>query len=253
MTLFHALLVLHVATGAIGLLTMWVPLVGRKGGPAHKRWGRVFAWCIMATATFAVGMSLLTLADPAGTHPKIADLALIRCLFGWMMLHLSVFTVLLAWFGLETIRNRREHAGHRNVVTIALQAATLVTGFACAWFGWRDGFPLMIAIVPLGVVTVALQARFILAAEPARNDWQIQHMRALVGAGVSVYTAFFSFGAANTFPEIAFNPVLWAAPTIAGCAVIAYHQRRLAGRVAGARVPGEAEASVSAAARGRRS
>lgn len=228
MLLFKTLLALHVATGTIGLVTLWVPLIGRKGGAAHKRWGRVFAYAIMATASLAVAMSLLTLADPRGTHPKIDDTALIRCLFGWLMLHLSVFTVLLAWFGLSTVRRRRDHRAHRNPVLIGLQAATLATGIACAYFGWREGFPLMIGIVPLGVATVALQARFVMADRPGPNDWQIQHMRALVGAGVSVYTAFFAFGAANLLPAIAFNPVLWAAPTLLGCAVIAYHQSRIA-------------------------
>lgn len=235
MSVFNGLLVLHVAAGAVGLIALWVPLIGRKGSPRHKWWGRVFSTCLLATGAFAIGMSLCTLAAPFETHPKLDDIVLIRGLFGWMMLYLSTFTMALAWFGVQCVRNKRDHARHRNPLTLGLLAATVLTALACAGYGALHGEPLMIAIALLGITTAALNMRFILTPAPAPNEWLVQHMRALVGAGVSVYTAFFSFGAANLLPQVAFSPVLWAAPTIAGIAVIIYHQARIRGQVAGRR------------------
>ena len=52
-----------------------------------------------------------------------------------------------------------------------------------------------------------------------------QHIKCLVGAGISVYTAFFAFGAVRFIPELALQPGLWAVPLIVGLALIIYHQR----------------------------
>ena len=47
----------------------------------------------------------------------------------------------------------------------------------------------------------------------------------MVGAGISVYTAFFAFGAVRLLPELALTPGLWAIPLVTGLALIIYHQR----------------------------
>ena len=226
---FHSLLVVHVVAGTIGLATLWPPLVGAKGGATHKAIGRVFAWCLIVTGICAAGMSLCTLYAPLETHPKLDDLNLILSLFGWMMLYLSTFTVALAWYGLQCARLKRDHKGHRNPLTVGLQIATLVTAVLCAGQGLRYGQPLMLAIASLGLIAASLNLRYIFSATPPAREWTVQHMRCMVGAGVSVYTAFFSFGAANLLPAVAFNPILWASPTLIGIAVIATHQLRLRG------------------------
>jgi hypothetical protein len=45
-----------------------------------------------------------------------------------------------------------------------------------------------------------------------------------VGAGISVYTAFFAFGAVRLMPELALTPTLWAIPLVIGLSLIVYHQ-----------------------------
>ena len=45
--LFEALIIAHIITGTVGLLCIWVPILGRKGGAVHKRWGRVFAYSML--------------------------------------------------------------------------------------------------------------------------------------------------------------------------------------------------------------
>ena len=96
---FQLLVVLHVATGAVGLVAFWVPVLGRKGGPAHRRFGRIFNQLMFATAATAILMALLNLHDPAGTHPHIKDPEFTRNIFGWMMLYLGVLTVNLTAYG----------------------------------------------------------------------------------------------------------------------------------------------------------
>ncbi|MFZ4807142.1 MAG: hypothetical protein ACOYLQ_07780 [Hyphomicrobiaceae bacterium] len=230
MWIFHVLLWMHVVTGAIGLVALWPPMLGRKGGAVHKRWGKVFAYCLLATSFFAIGMSLCTLAAPLETHPKLTDIRMIRGLFGYMMLYLATFTMALAWYGLACVRHKQDHRRHRNIVTLGFQGATALTAILCAVQGWLGDQPLMIGISSLGIVAATLNTLYIVSRDPPHNEWLVQHMRALVGAGVSIYTAFFSFGAANLLPAVAFNPVLWATPTLIGIGVIGYHQTRLRGQ-----------------------
>ena len=231
--LFHGLVGLHIATGSVGLICMWVPVIGRKGGTAHKRWGKVFAWSMLITGCFAIGISLCTLISPLGTHPFAADnpfyenVDLIRGVFGWMMLYLATMTIMLAWYGLLCIRNRKQHQANRTVLNFFLQAATLAAALNCSWQGIVLGNPLMIAIAVVGTAAAILNTRFLLDDNPPVNEWLIQHTRGLVGAGISVYTAFLAFGAVNLLPAYAFNPAVWATPTVLGVSLLLYHQAKI--------------------------
>lgn len=228
--LFEHLVIAHIVTGTVGLVAMWVPVLGRKGSPTHKRWGKVFAATMLLTGSIAVGISLCTLHSPLQTHPFSDDAALVRGLFGWMMLYLATMTIMLAWYGLFCIRNKGRHDRNRNPLNFFLQLATFVAAANCAWRGFALGQPLMVGISVVGLTAAILNTRFILLQKPPLNEWLIQHTRGLVGAGISVYTAFLAFGAVNLLPAYAFNPIVWATPTVLGVSLLLYHQFRIVGQ-----------------------
>jgi hypothetical protein len=225
--LFESLVIAHIVTGSVGLIAVWVPIVGRKGGPTHKRWGKVFAWSMLLTGSIAIGISLCTLHSPLETHEFSEDAAMVRGVFGWMMLYLASMTIMLAWYGLLCIRNRRRHEANRNPLNLFLQAATFITAANCAYRGILLGNGLMVGISIVGLTAAILNTRFILRTSPPLNEWIIQHTRGAVGAGISVYTAFLAFGAVNLLPAYAFNPFVWATPTVLGVSLLLYHQYRI--------------------------
>ncbi|MEO1420067.1 MAG: hypothetical protein AAFU66_03825 [Pseudomonadota bacterium] len=238
--LFHKLVVAHIATGTMGLITMWVPVVGRKGGATHRKWGTIFAWALIATGVIAVGISLCTLIAPLETHPHngppFTDNApLIRGIFGWMMLYLATMTIALAWYGLQCIRLRSEHKRHRNALEVTLQCLMFMTAANCMFQGVLLGQPLLMGIAVVGLTAGVLNLKFIFTDSPPLFEWQIQHSRGLVGAGISVYTAFLAFGAVNLLPSYALNPALWATPAALGISYLLYHQFRIARRRPSAR------------------
>ena len=94
--------------------------------------------------------------------------------------------------------------------------------------GLLIGQPLMLGVSLIGWATVGTNLRFLYKRQPASNDWLREHIKGLVGAGISVYTAFFAFGAVRTFPTLALHPVLWAIPLTVGLAIIIYQWRKLA-------------------------
>ncbi len=225
--LFQMLVVLHVATGAVGLVAFWVPVLGRKGGPAHKRFGRLFNRLMLATAATAILMALLNLHDPAGTHPHIADAEFTRNIFGWMMLYLGVLTVNLTLYGWNALLKRRDHAAHRNPWTLALQALLLALSANTAVRGFLVDQPLMIGISTIGFATVATNMWFILTPRPRPVYAMREHVKGLIGTGISVYTAFLAFGAVRFVPELALHPGLWSIPLVTGLATILWHWARL--------------------------
>jgi cadmium resistance protein CadD (predicted permease) len=221
---FFAFLVVHVATGVAGLVSFWVPVLGRKGAAAHRRWGRFFYNCLLVTATMAVGMSLCSLYAPLETHPKLDDAGLVRGLFGWMMLYLAILTVSLCWHGLESVRNKLRHAANRSLANVGLQLVVIVAALNCAWQGWLIGQFLMMAISLVGIASGLTNLSFAFKASPGRSDYLKEHVKALVGAGISVYTAFLAFGAVRFMPHNAFDPTMWAVPLFLGILLIVYHQ-----------------------------
>lgn len=236
--LFDILIALHITTGAPGLIAFWLPVVTKKGSQLHKVSGRAFTVMMLLTASFAVAMATLTISHPIKTHPQLmeidafSDPVLIRGIFGWMMLYLGILTINLAWYGWVTVRHKTEHEKMRGPINLALQGLLTVASLNCAVQGMLIQQPMMIGISMVGFATVATNMWFILNRSPKPIDWLLEHIKALVGTGISVYTAFFAFGAVRLMPQLALAPILWAIPLIIGLTLIIYHQRTVIDRSA---------------------
>lgn len=239
---FEPLVWAHIATGATGLVSLWPAVFARKGSTLHRNAGKLFAYMMIATGALAIGISLCSLYAPVETHPwsvdpeRAMDVPTLRGLFGWMMLYLGVLTIALCWHGLMSAWNKRDYAANRTARNVALQGLMIIAGLWCAARGMSLGQPIMIGVAIPGIVAGGLNTLFLLDRAPAMNEWLVQHFRGQIGAAISVYTAFFAFGAVNMFPALAFNPVLWSLPTVLGVSYMiwhqlkVFHQRRRAGQ-----------------------
>jgi hypothetical protein len=224
--LFEHLVMVHIVVGAFGLAAFWVPVFARKGGVNHRRWGLWFAWAMLINGVLAAGMAACTLIDPLPTHPKMTDAALVRGVFGWMMLYLGVLTASLAWHSLMVVRNKREHARDKAALHVAVQLATVLTALTCLVIGVRLGQPIMIAMPFIGFASAATNLWYMFKPAPQPGDYVIEHFKAGVGAGISVYTAFLAFGAVRYAPQHALNPIAWSIPCIIGLSIIFWHAHK---------------------------
>ncbi len=224
MVLFESLVAAHVVTGATGLVSLWAPVVTKKGSPRHQFWGRVFVFAMIATGAIAVGISLCSLFYPLETHTFSDDVPMIRGLFGWLMLYLGVLTVALAWHSYVAARHKMNRAAYGTRTNLALQLAMGAAAANCAVQGLLISQYLMVGIAVPGLVAATLNSIYIMQENPPPREWLVQHFRSGIGAGISVYTAFFAFGAVNTIPALAFNPILWALPTVLGVSYMLKHQ-----------------------------
>lgn len=224
-SLFHALVVVHIAIGAIGLVSFWVPVLAKKGRDVHKRGGRLFARTMLVTGVIAVSISVTSLIEPRGTHPLVTDVALIRAQFGWLMMFLGVLTFGFAWHGLAAVRHRANHRQHRRPVSVVVPVLVIVTGVHCAYQGaFVVDQPLLVWVGLLGAFSASTILHFIFSDDHDPREWLHQHLRSSVGAGISAYTAFLAVMIVRVRPEEAFNPWLWILPTIPGSIYIGRHE-----------------------------
>ena len=89
------------------------------------------------------------------------------------------------------------------------------------------GQPLMIGISTIGFATVGTNLWFMFTARPRPVYALREHVKGLIGTGISVYTAFLAFGAVRFVPELALHPGLWAIPLVTGLATIIWHWAQL--------------------------
>lgn len=216
----------HIVTGATGLVMFWIPVLSRKGGQAHRVWGRRFEIAMLATGSLAVAMATCTLLDPLGTHPHQTDARFVSGIFGWMMIYLALLTISLAWHGVTVVTNARDRAANRRPFAVGLQVVVIVAALNCAIQGLLIGQILMVLISTIGIASGVTNLVFSFKPRPTPGDHVLEHIKASVGAGISVYTAFLAFGAVRLIPEHVFNPVLWSMPTLIGVSLIIFFQMR---------------------------
>ena len=113
---------------------------------------------------------------------------------------------------------------------MTLQAVLMISATNCAIQGLIIGQMMMVGISFVGFATVATNLWFILKEKPGPVAWLLEHIKGIVGTGISVYTAFFAFGAVRIMPELALTPALWSVPLVTGLAMIIYHQRAVSKR-----------------------
>lgn len=223
MALFEAIVVAHVITGTVGLVAFWGPIVTRKGATNHRKWGKAACYGFVGAGALAIVMALLSLYGPEERIPSVTDRELFAGLFGWMMLYLGMLTIGFVDYGLAVVRHARDRRALRAPRYQAVIAAVVISGAWCGWYGIRVEHPLMVLVAFIGIVAMAIQQVYIWRAnDPPRSTYVGEHFRALIGMGISAYTAFMSVGLIRMVPEQVFNPAVWAGPSVIGVSLILY-------------------------------
>lgn len=239
MALFEALVVAHVITGAVGLTAFWGPILTRKGAANHRKWGKAACYGFLGAGSLAIAMALLSLYGPEHRHPEVTDRALFDGLFGWMMLYLGILTIGFVDYGLAVVKHSRNRRALRAVRYQAMIAAVVVSGAWCGIYGAQVGHPLMVLVAFIGIVAMLIQQRYIWrSADFPRGTHVGEHFRALIGMGISAYTAFLSVGLIRMVPEHVFNPAIWAGPSVIGVSLILYFTVKGKQRPASAKASG---------------
>ena len=186
-SIFESLVIMHIITGTVGLISVWIPIAGQKGGQLHRQAGNIFITSMLTTG-------LLQRASRSRPYPIqrahipilrstncSKDPQLIAGIFGWMMLYLATLTINLAWHGWLCMRNKREH--HKNAAwhNLLLQAVLTATSANCFIRGLELNQPMMMGIAFVGFATVATNLWFIYRKPSSPKARIKEHIKSLVG------------------------------------------------------------------------
>ena len=216
--LLSALLYLHIAAGFTGFFVAPAVLALRKGGAAHRRWGRVFFWAMVVaglTSLLLAGLKLALLPLPAAQAGGLNFLLLT-----------GLFTLYLAGFGYRALYLKKLGDGQRPALTdwLTVGAGLLVFSFF-VWWGLRHGAVPAVVFGSIGLFTAGRQLRGYLRTGPARpGQWLRNHISGFMGAYIAAVSAF-------SATSLHFIPWPWNFlwPTLLGVPYLLWAQRRYVG------------------------
>lgn len=209
MNLLSILRVVHVASGALALLVLPLPLVVKKGGLAHRRGGWVFTRSMMVGAV-------------TGT-PLVVARVFVNPQFGLFLAQIMVLTIVSLWFGLRALSAKQpgrryplERAGA--IVAIVLS----LTGFGLAvWYQ----VPVFAAF---GALTAFLSFQWVrFFANPYREKfyWFLMHLSGMGTLAIAALTAFAVTNAQWLGVPPGLRWIAWLGPPALGATGLTVWQR----------------------------
>ncbi|MBZ4421270.1 DUF2306 domain-containing protein [Myxococcus sp. RHSTA-1-4] len=195
---------LHIVSGIVAFITLWLPLVARKGGTLHRRIGWVYVGAMIAAALSALVISGWRFIRAPAEQP----LAL-------FFTYLGVMSAASASMGVRVLRAKTRTGAHRNPVDLGLSALVLLMGLFTGAWGLAMHAPLLWGFAPVGILTGASGLMYWLRAPRERMHWWFEHMGAMVGSGIATLTAFLVVNARH-FGINGMQLALFLGPTVVG-------------------------------------
>ena len=207
----------HIATGTLALLVGLIPMLGRKGGPAHVRAGRVYVYSMLVVAVTAVVMCLL---QPL-TQGRL------------FLTGVAVLSFYLSFSGWRAVRRRQAVLP---VAEVGLAGGSALVGLGMVGAGLGLGDVLFAFFGGLICTFAGLDAWRAWHPAPAAapTAWLLRHFIRMGGSYISAITAFIVVNLGRWLPEAApswAGLVGWIAPTIIGSYLISRTARRYRARL----------------------
>jgi hypothetical protein len=217
-----SILYLHIAGGSAALLSMFIPLVTKKGGLTHRRAGWVFVsgmTIVSITALLLAGAGWATDSTPRGREA------------GAFLFFVSILTATSVSAGVRVLRAKARSTAHRHPWDLGLPALLTVSSIAAAFYGLSTGNSLFTAFSVIGMLGGGGSLAYWLTPPSHPMHWWFEHMSNMLGASIAATTAFLVVNASNLGLET-FSLIVWLAPTRVGVPTSAiwtrYYRRKFA-------------------------
>ncbi|WP_126841379.1 DUF2306 domain-containing protein [Idiomarina tyrosinivorans] len=234
-TLHHGLLLLHIFLGSLALCLVWVPILSRKGGLNHRRFGRYYSLAMLAVGISGVVMSSLVLAWPtvikaqafaSSEHPE-ALLEMVQNMWSLLLL-LSWLTVSGVIHGNWVLKYKHQRQKLRSWGWLVLPLGLAVGGLWVLKIALFSGSVLHVVFGSLALWSSFTMLRYVYRKEVTNTAWLLEHIAAMGGSAVGAYTAFFAFGGRHLLSFASgYQLVFWIVPGIVGALLIQRSSRKV--------------------------
>jgi len=168
---------LHIAAGFTAFVVAPCAMISRKGGEAHRRWGKIFFWSMATVALTAIII--------AAYRPII------------FLLLVAVFSFYSAFTGYRVLYRKRPDKGQRAtsldwsaaLMTVAGSATLIVLGlFAPSVLRISPIIALVFGI--LGIILAGRDLKKFIRPPAQKSQWFIDHLGGMLGAYLAAVSAF---------------------------------------------------------------
>lgn len=216
----RAFLAVHITAGGGAFVLAPLALLTAKGGKAHRRWGKIYFWCMTVVAITALIMALW--------RPVL------------FLAFVSVFSFYSAFVGYRILGQKAAWKGEK--VATALDWSVAVIDFVCCAALATLGAVRPAVVQNLGIpamvfggigIWIALNAVWgFTHPQKDKMFWWYGHLQGMLGSYIAAWTAFCIV---TIGPLVHGAWWLWLLPTAIGVpamiATTAYYQRKFAPKV----------------------
>ena len=189
MELFELGRLLHSAAGTVALGAFWTAALATKGGPLHKKAGKIYLLgliAVMALSTLMVAGKLLH-GDPAIAIFLLFLISMVGTA-SWLM-----------WFSVRYRRAPERLVGH---VYRGLASWLVLAGGALFWLGVSRRAPLTMFLSLLGAGFGANMWRLALSANRDGRWWLAHHLNGVMLNFIATHDSFLALGIGSVVPEL---------------------------------------------------
>ncbi len=199
----------HVAAGITALGIGVLPMLARKGGGNHRRWGKIYFWAMFTIFITALALQFYRLSI--------------------FLVFIAVLSFYLAFTGYRTLFRKRPQqvtwldwtgaivalVGGLSSVVWGVTSLLGIFPFGFALFG-TPTFSVLGIGFGLGLSSLARKDIQIFAHPPQeKNWWWFYHMQRMLGSYIAAMTAFAVQSVSPHLP-VAYSWVPWVAPGLIG-------------------------------------
>lgn len=231
---------LHMLAGGIALFSFWLPVWARKGGNLHKRWGSVYASSMYAVAASALVACAIRLLSPLSLLPDeassptfdVAEFIQHSRVMGLFLGLLALLVFANVKHGVAAIRVRDNRAQLRTPVHLLSIFALLAIGLIGLYTGLAHHSLLLKIFSPLAILNSVTMLRYLFKSTLQKNEWWIEHLNNLLGAGIATHTAVVVVGSAKIIAQLIpanLQVLPWTLPGVVGAiaaTLVARHYRK---------------------------
>ena len=201
-TAISALRLVHILAGMIALVVAPIAMVTAKGGPAHRRWGKVYFWMMAVVAVTAL---------PLGVWRP-----------NYFLMLVAVFSFYFAFRGYRALARKQPQREAAGALDWSASVAAFLASGALILFGLLKPTPLWVTLAPVAIVfgiggvgaSGFDMVRFV-RPPTERMAWWFSHMAGMLGSYIATVSAF-SVVNFDFLPTVA----RWLWPSVVGTSFI---------------------------------
>ena len=198
--LFQIILIIHIVSGSLGLLTGTINILQKKGGKRHRQIGRLFIFFMITTGISSI---LLAILNPNN-----------------FLLIVGIFTIYLVGTGDRYMRLRFLGKRQKPIfIDWFLSLGMLLSGiYFVVWGSYQvyqsNSFGIvLIAFGLIGLTNVRIDFRNYAGRQKRKRYWMLVHIGRMVGGYTASLTAFLVVNTQQVPFEIN-SIILWLGPTV---------------------------------------